>query len=173
MEPLLGEIMLVGFNFAPRGWAMCEGQILSINQNQSLYSLLGTTYGGDGRTTFALPDLRSRVMVGVGNGPGLDSVTLGEKAGAITHTDTLAEMASHNHGGVLQISSEDGLQPSGNENYIASHPAAFHTAPTSGASLGGLATGNQGGNNQPYSIRNPYLGINHCIALTGLFPSRN
>src|SRR5210317_2190722 len=96
-EPFLAEVKIVGFDFPPRGWAQCDGQLLPINQNQSLYSLLGTTYGGDGRTTFALPDLRGRMPVHPGNGPGLSDRRLGEKGGAEDATLTVAEIPSHNH----------------------------------------------------------------------------
>ena len=98
MEPFIGQIQAFGFNYPPRGWAKCEGQLLAINAYQSLFSLLGTTFGGDGRTTFGLPDLRGRSIVGMGNGPGLGDVRWGEKGGAENHTLTAAQIPSHAHG---------------------------------------------------------------------------
>ena len=96
-EPFLAEVKIVGFNFAPRGWAQCDGQILPINQYQALFSILGTTYGGDGRTTFGLPDLRGRVAMHPGNGPGLSPRQLGQKTGTETNTLTVNQMPAHNH----------------------------------------------------------------------------
>src|SRR3546814_1398233 len=106
MEPFLGQIMMVGFNFAPRGWALCQGQLLPISQNQALFSLLGTTYGGDGRTTFALPDLRGRCAIGMGQGPGLANYTQGEMAGQENVTLISTQMPQHTHS--LAASSTNG-----------------------------------------------------------------
>ena len=108
MEPFLGQIQPFGFNFAPRGWAQCDGQILPISQNTALFSLLGTTFGGDGRTTFALPDLRSRSIVHIGTGAGLDNIKWGERGGATTHTLTLAQMPSHNHNVSVNVNTGGG-----------------------------------------------------------------
>ena len=110
-EPFLAEIIMFAGNFAPRGWAFCQGQILSIAQNTALFSLLGTTYGGNGQTTFALPDLRGRVPVGTGQGPGLPNVNLGDPAGEPTHTLIITEMPAHNH--VAQAASNSGANPAG------------------------------------------------------------
>ncbi len=166
MEPFIGQIMPVGFNFAPRGWALCDGAILAISQNTALFSLLGTTFGGDGRTTFALPDLRSRSIVHVGTGPGLDTVTWGERGGNYQHTLTVNQMPSHTHNIGAQTATGEESNPSG--KYIAAQTDAF--AEDSNTTM--AAPTNAGGN-QSFNIRNPYLGIYVCIALTGLFPSRN
>lgn len=164
-EPFLAEIKLIGFNFAPRGWAFCDGQILPINQNQSLYSLLGTTYGGDGRTSFGLPDLRGRTGIHKGN-----SVSLGQKAGTESETLSIAEMPSHS--GKLMASADQATSSSADNNVLASKTRRGITTYTEeGASTGlaGLTTG--GG--QSHSNMQPYLAVNHVIALNGLFPSRN
>ncbi len=164
-EPFLAEIRIVGFNFAPRGWAFCDGQILPINQNQSLYSLLGTTYGGDGRTSFALPDLRSRTPMHRGDGH-----TLGQKGGAETVSLTAAEIAAHSHTVKASTIAGTELQPTG--NILASadvyrNPEAANTT----ALRSGTVTNAGGG--QAHNNMQPYLAVNFCIALQGLFPSRN
>jgi len=171
VNPLIGQIQAFGFNFPPRSWAFCQGQILAIAQNSTLFSLLGTTFGGDGRTTFALPDLRSRSMVGVGTGPGLDTITWGERGGAITHTLSTAQMPSHTHNTTVAVNTSPGeeVNPAG---IISSHSAAFNEDPTTGAELGGVSAGNTG-SSQAYNIRNPFLGIYYSIAMTGTYPSRN
>ncbi len=163
-EPFLAEIRMVGFNFAPRGWALCDGQILPINQNQSLFSILGTSFGGDGRTTFALPDLRGRTPVHPGTG-----VNYAQKKGEEKHTLTTNEIQPHNH--TAQGSSTGGNAPIPTGTILAgsnntySDPANFQAIhPQSVANAGG----GQGHNNMQ-----PYLAFNFCIALQGLFPSRN
>jgi microcystin-dependent protein len=172
-EPFLGEIMIVGFNFAPRGWAYCDGQILPINQNQSLYSLLGTTYGGDGRTTFALPDLRSRTPVHKGEG-----ISLSQKGGTETVTLTASEMAAHTHAikGTSATADKGAVGPNADRGY-ATVP---QTEPNdiiygSAANMVSLASGlmpNAGGS-QAHNNMQPYLTLGYVIALQGLFPSRN
>jgi len=171
MEPFIGQIQAFGFNFAPRGWAMCEGQLLPISQNTALFSLLGTTFGGDGRTTFGLPDLRGRSIVGMGNGPGLSNISWGERGGAENHTLTTAQMPSHNHSVAVGVNTAAGSEatPTG---ILASIANGYAEDPTSGASLGGVTQSNVGGG-QSFGIRSPYLGINVCIALQGVFPSRS
>jgi microcystin-dependent protein len=166
MEPFLGQIQAFGFNFAPRGWAMCQGQLLPINQNTALFSLLGTTFGGDGRTTFGLPDLRSRSIVGMGQGPGLDNISWGERGGTISHTMTVAQMPNHTHN--IGVSSETGEESNPVGKHIASHAAAFNEDAN-----GNLAAPQSQGSGQSFNIRNPYLGINVCIAMVGVFPSRS
>jgi microcystin-dependent protein len=171
MEPFIGQIMMVGFNFAPRGWAFCDGALLPINSNQALFSLLGTTYGGDGRTTFGLPDLRGRIAKHVGTGPGLSPVRWGERGGAENHTLTVAQMPQHTHSIGCNSSAADSDTPE--NGFPAVHEGgleAFHTA--ANASMNALTAANTGGN-RPFDIRNPYLGIYHVIALVGLFPSRS
>ena len=167
-EPFLAEVRIVGFNFAPRGWAFCDGQILPINQNQSLYSLLGTTYGGDGRTSFALPDMRGRVPIHVGASNGT-SHQLGQKSGEETHTLAANEMPSHNHtfSGTSNAANQNAFQG----HYFANSPAVYGPA-ASLVALNGDTLGNAGGG-QAHDNMQPYLAINFCIALRGLFPSRN
>ena len=139
MEPFIGQIMMVGFNFAPRGWALCDGSLLPINNNQALFSLLGTTYGGDGRTTFQLPDLRGRVPMHQGTGPGLPNHRIGEKGGVENVTLTVAQMPAHTH--VLNASSDYGSQKSpangvpakaddGEQNYAPAASANTNLSPT-------------------------------------------
>lgn len=166
-EPFLAEVRMVGFNFAPRGWAFCDGQILPINQNQSLYSLLGTTYGGDGRTSFALPDLRGRVPIHVGRSNGADH-RLGSKSGEETHTLSGNEMPQHNHS--FQASSTAADSQTANGNVLASGQV-YHAA-TNAQSMKSGTIRNAGGN-QAHNNMQPYLAVNFCIALQGLFPSRN
>ena len=170
-EPYIGQIMIVGFNFPPRGWTLCDGQTLSISQNQALFSLLGTTFGGDGRTTFGIPDLRGRSPVGVGGGPGLSPISWGQKAGAEEQVLTVNQLPSHHHNYKIDCNADtsttddpDGSYPGiANENIYAS---------AKDASMAQMTTENTG-NGTPFNIRNPFLGLYFCIALTGVYPSRN
>ncbi len=169
-EPFLAEIRMVGFNFPPRGWATCDGQILPINQNQSLYSLLGTTYGGDGRTSFALPDLRGRSPIHVSSDHGQ-----GQKSGQEAHTLSTNEMPAHTHG--LQASGAAATQPGPSGNLLAVPSAAIGAVYSTNAqaqdvSLGASAIANTGGG-QSHQNMQPSLVLNFCIAIQGLFPSRN
>jgi len=167
-EPFLGEIRIFGFNFAPRHWATCDGQILPINQNQALYSLLGTTYGGDGRTSFALPDLRSRTPVDFGSAEG--NYTLGQKSGEETHTLTTAELPSHTH--LPNSSSATGDLPAPANNVWALASAQPYTSSAATDNMNAAAISNTGGG-QAHENMAPYLVLNICIALQGIFPSRN
>lgn len=184
MEPFIGQIQAFGFNFAPRGWAKCDGQLLSISSNTALFSLLGTTYGGDGRTTFALPDLRGRAPIHQGNGPGLASVALGARAGVENITLDITNLPSHTHVTSIKASSANASQSAPTAGSSIAKPGkvsgrsfneteGFNTA-TPDVELSGesVIVGNTGGQ-QPFNNRNPYLGINYCIALVGLFPSRS
>ncbi len=170
-EPFLAEIRMIGFNFAPRDWAFCDGQLLPINQNQSLYSLLGTTYGGDGRTSFALPDLRSRTPVHVGDG-----VQLGQKGGAETITLTSAEMAAHTH--TLHASTAAAADRTGSDDLLAVVPESEGETPYRAVEAATMiamksdSVSNNGGG-QAHNNMQPYLTISYIIALRGLFPSRN
>jgi microcystin-dependent protein len=172
-EPFLAEVRMVGFNFAPRGWAFCDGQILPINQNQSLYSLLGTTYGGDGRTSFALPDLRGRTPIHVGDSGEGTHHSLGQKSGAETETLIVAEMPHHTH--ALKASSTDGddLNPAG--HVLARQVGAVYEQNAPAAQLIQMRAGTvtNAGGGQAHDNMQPYLALNFCIALQGLFPSRN
>jgi len=158
-EPFVGEIRMFGFGFAPQGWALCNGQLLPINQNQALFSLLGTTYGGDGRTTFALPDMQSRVPVCQGQGPGLSSYAEGQAGGAETVTLAATQMPGHNH--PVKASSS----PASSASHI--YAAKPDTSTVMNADMLGAA-----GGSQPHDNIQPYLAVNFCIALNGIFPSR-
>lgn len=194
-EPFLGQITLFAGNFAPRGWAFCQGQLLSIAQNTALFSILGTTYGGNGQTTFALPDLRGRAPIQQGTGPGLPNVVLGEVAGAPTASLTSLNMASQPV--IIPASTVSVAIPAaeGDADLPAPTTSGVLAKPKdttgSGAAIDIYAstasdttlkpfnltipasTGATTGQSQPFSIRNPYLGINFIIAVEGLFPSRN
>jgi microcystin-dependent protein len=163
-EPFLSEIRVFSFSFAPKGWAECNGQLLPINQNQALFSLLGTTYGGDGRVNFALPDLRARVPIHMGAGH-----TLGERGGEQAHTLSIDEIPTHTH--TAQASSANGDQAFANGAVLAAAQNLYGGAsnlttlnPTSVTSIGG---------SQAHETMQPYLGLNFCIALQGIFPSQN
>ena len=164
--PFLGELKIISWNFAPKGWAFCNGQFLPINQNQALFSILGTTYGGNGQTTFALPDLRGRLPQHQGQG-----FTLGEKVGQEVHTVTQSEMPQHFH--VVQASKTDG-----NSNSPGSHLLARsvigppYRNPPPSVAMNAANISNTGGS-QPHENRQPYLVLNVIIALQGIFPSRN
>jgi microcystin-dependent protein len=174
-EPFLGEIRMFAGNFAPQGWAFCNGQILAIQQNTALFSLLGTTYGGDGMQTFALPDLRGRCPINQGQGPGLTNFALGEQAGNETTTLTAQQMPSHTH--MLNASTNSGDQPSPQNNILAvtsdtaRNSYNSYTAPTSPNATTAPTTA--AGGNAPVALRSPSLAVNFIIALQGIFPSRN
>ena len=199
-DPYLGEIRMAGFNFAPSGWAQCQGQLLPISQNQALFSLLGTYYGGNGVTNYQLPDLRSRTPVGIGQGLGLSDIVIGEMGGTENTTLTTQNMPQHTHtatvtggGGTASIAiptttstaSQTGapsatsvLGPVGISNrqgelYSTATPDVT-LKPFNATVTGGAPTVENGmaGNSLPFSLRNPYLGINFIIALAGVFPSR-
>ena len=172
-EPFLGEIAMFGGNFAPRGWAFCSGQLLPIASNEALFSLLGTTYGGDGRTTFALPDMRGRVPMHPGTGPGLTPRRLGQRLGTEIHTLNLTEMPSHNHSPVMRANATSGgfATPTGN---VLGNDAIYTRGGTADVSLGSTSIiSNNVGGGQPFNIMQPSLGVNCIIALQGVFPSRS
>ena len=164
-EPFLSEIRMMSFVFAPKGWALCNGQLLPINQNQALFSLLGTTFGGDGRVNFALPDLRGRTPIHVGSGH-----TLGERGGEQAHTLSISELPTHTH--VLSGSSSNGTQqiPVGNLFAVTANQL-YHGADSLVALAAGTVT-NVGGS-QAHLNMQPFLTLNFCIALQGIFPSPN
>lgn len=180
-EPFIGQIIMFGGNFAPRGWALCDGQLLSISQNTALFSILGTTYGGDGRTTFGLPELRGRGPVHPGNGPGLPSVNLGQKSGQPTTTLNTNNMPSHTHSHTntfkVGVSTATVNSDDPDEKVLGAGPD-FYTngnidATMSNGSIAGDLTINNTGNNTAFSNQSPYLAVNFIIALVGIFPSRN
>jgi microcystin-dependent protein len=179
-EPFLGEIKIISWDFPPKGWSFCNGQLLPINQNQALFSILGTTYGGDGRQTFALPNLQGRMPVHVGNG-----IALGELGGETTHTLNITETPAHNHviaaDGTASGTSSNTPNPSGkvlgqSAGTGGTPPVAFganiynSSAPNSALSPGCVAPN---GGSQPHENMSPYLVLNFIIALQGIFPSRN
>jgi microcystin-dependent protein len=166
-EPFLAEIRLMSFSFPPKGWALCDGQLLPINQNQALFSLLGTTFGGDGRVNFALPDLRGRVPIHTGNGH-----TLGERGGEQGHTLSIGEIPTHTH--ELKASSADANTPiPGNDLLARTHNEIYAPlSPTNNAAMAPGAVSNVGGS-QAHLNMQPFLTLNFCIALQGIFPSPN
>lgn len=176
MDPFIGQIVMFAGNFAPRGWALCDGQLLPISQYSALFSILGTTYGGDGRSTFALPDLRGRVAIHPGNGPGLSAYKLGQKGGAETQTLTTAQLPSHSH--TIHANSGPGTSATAsNGSTIAGHgttapPAGNFTSQAPNVALSPQSASNTGGG-QPVDIRQPYLTVNFIIALQGVYPSRS
>lgn len=174
-DPYIGQIQPYGFNFAPRGWALCEGQILPISQNTALFSLLGTMYGGDGRTTFALPDLRGRVPIHFGQGPGLPNYTIGQKGGTPQVTLNVTQIPSHNHPGVLNgtTTGADATNPTGAALAGAREDTyKGGVTPNVAMAAGSVAVQNAGGG-LPHDNMQPYLVVNWCIALQGVYPPRN
>jgi microcystin-dependent protein len=170
--PFLAEIKIISWNFAPQGWAFCNGQLLQINQNQALFSILGTTYGGNGQTNFALPDLRGRIPFHVGQG-----FVLGQRAGEENHTLSMSEMAAHTHqvsgssgAGTLVFPSTAGA--SGQHNLWGTTSLNPYASSPSGPPMDPLCVSNTGGS-QPHNNMQPFLTLNFIIALIGIFPSRN
>jgi microcystin-dependent protein len=165
-EPFLSEIRLMSFNFAPKGWAQCNGQLLPINQNQALFSLLGTTYGGNGQTTFGLPDLRNRVPMHTGQGH-----LLGEKGGEFNHTLSQGELPMHTHTAAASSATQNGFQVPENR-YLGGGGNVYHPVAPQLTGLRSQSVTTVGGS-QAHENRQPYLTLNFCIALQGIFPSRN
>ncbi len=168
-EPFVGEIRMFGFSFAPQGWALCNGQLLPISQNTALFSLLGTTYGGDGRTTFALPDMRSRVPACQGQGPGLSSYAEGQAGGAETVTLAAAQMPGHTHPVKASSSAAASDQPEGRA--LARSASHIYTAKPDASTVMNTDMLGDAGGSQPHDNIQPYLAVNFCIALNGIFPS--
>jgi microcystin-dependent protein len=164
-EPFLSEIRIMSFNYAPRGWAFCNGQFLPINQNQALFSLLGTTFGGNGQTTFALPDLRGQTPIHVGSG-----YTLGERGGEQAHTLSIAELPTHSHVANASGSTANTSDPT--NNVLAVVPGRAYTNPTGLTTLLPSTVTSVGGS-QPHLNMQPFLTLTFCIALQGIFPSPN
>lgn len=171
-DPYLGQIAIFPYNFEPRGWALCDGRLMSIAQNTALFSLLGTTYGGDGKTTFALPDLRGRVIVGIGNGPGLTPKTLGEISGTETNTLLVSNLPPHNH--TINAVSSEGTQnlPTGNLPADTKTLDKEYSNATANTTMNPTMVGFTG-SSTPVNNMQPYTSIGYYIALQGIFPSRN
>ena len=182
-ECFIGEVRMFAGNFAPRNWALTDGQLLPISSNTALFSILGTTYGGDGRTTFALPDLRGRVSVHPGTGPGLTPRSLGQKSGSETNTLNVNQLPSHNHtasttstlkattaGGTTEIPTGNVLADDGNDRIYAAGPA---NTDMGASAIESSTTVNNNGGGQAVNNMQPWLGINHIICLQGIFPSRS
>ena len=172
-DPYIGEIRMFGGNFAPAGWALCEGQLLAISENDALFTLIGTTYGGDGQTTFALPDLRGRLPIHAGTGPGLSPRTIGEQTGVEDVTLTTSQLPLHTH--VPQAFNAPGTGPSPSSAIWASaNTGAIYRAsgPTSGVTMNTNAIAPIGGS-QPHTNMQPYLCINFIISLYGIFPTQS
>ena len=164
-EPFLSEIRIMSFGFPPKGWALCDGQLLPINQNQALFSLLGTTYGGDGRVNFGLPDLRGRVPIHEGS-----SHTLGERGGEQAHTLAVSEVPTHTH--VLNGTSNAGDLVIAAGNLLGSSPSQLYQAPDGNAVGMHAASVTNVGGSQAHLNMQPFLVLNFCIALQGIFPSQ-
>lgn len=197
-EPFIGEIVLFAGNFAPRGWAFCNGTLLAISSNSALFSIIGTTYGGNGTTTFALPDLRSRVPVHSGQGPGLPFVQLGEMAGSPTVTLLPPNLPAHVHSNMpvqvtvpvsIPVVTTDGDSPTpgtgkvlaqtletsvgGVVNIYGNGPGTTTLEPFSAQATVSIPSTGITGSNYPVNIQNPFLGLNYIIATSGIYPSRN
>jgi len=175
-DPFVAEIRIFGFNFAPTGWAFCTGQLMPISQNTALFSLLGTTYGGDGKSTFALPNLQGSTPLNQGQGPGLSPYNLGQSGGEATVTLTQSEMPAHTHG--VLASSSGGTQPSpangvwGAAVALRQGVPLYSDSPGTGPAMSLQACAPAGGS-QPHNNMPPYLTLNFCIALQGIFPPRS
>jgi microcystin-dependent protein len=170
-DPFVGEIRPFGFNFAPRGWAQCNGQLLPISQNTALFSILGTTYGGDGRTNFALPNLQGCVGMGAGQGAGLSLRNLGETGGEETVTLTTSQMPPHTH--TADCNSGNGNQYAPAGNFWAQDAGGSKEYGDTGPVPMAAGTIGNTGNGQPHSNLQPYLVVNYCIALQGIYPPRS
>jgi microcystin-dependent protein len=169
-EPFLGMVILVPYNFAPNGWAFCNGQLLPISQYTALFSLLGTTFGGNGTSNFALPDLRGRVPNSSGQGPGLSFYNLGQVGGTEQVTLTIAQMPSHSH--LVNDNDSSAGQTRPLNNFPGKPAAGVYETTSDGSTMNAKMIANTGGS-QPFPSLSPYLTMNYCIALTGVFPSRN
>lgn len=179
MDPFVGEIRAVGFNYAPRGWALCDGSLLPIRQYQALFAILSTRFGGDGQTTFALPDLRGRAIVNPGQGPGLSSYAIGAKVGVESVALSLAQTPAHIHGfgGTFTVNPtppSNATTPTGNYVGVPSQ-AQYSETPSTDTMAANSVTGTVGpaGGSQPHDNHQPYLAMNYVIALQGEFPQRS
>ena len=181
MEPFIGQIIMFAGNFAPRGWAFCDGQLLPIAQNTALFSILGTTYGGDGRTSFGLPDLRGRIPLHAGQGPGLTNYTLGQRGGVEQVTVNLQQLPAHNHTVSVTTNAQSGGGDSSSpSNAVWAQDGVVGAQPYSSSAPNITMRSNaveanvaSSGGGQSHENRQPYLTINYIIALVGIFPSRS
>jgi microcystin-dependent protein len=169
-EPFIGEIRMFAGNFAPRSWALCNGQLLAVSQNEALFSLFGTLYGGDGRTTFGLPDLRGRIPVHQGQGPGLSARPIGRKSGAVTHALSVNELPLHGHVLAASTSPAGDQDPAGNVTAASTSTNLY--GDNAARSMRANAVTNTGGS-QAHANVMPFLCVNFIVALFGIFPSRN
>jgi microcystin-dependent protein len=171
-QPYIGEIRMVGFNFAPVGWALCNGALMAITESEALFALIGTTYGGDGQQTFALPDLQSRFPVHMGQGPGLNSRILGESAGAESVTLITQQMPGHTHGFSADAAGSSSASPKGKVHGVAPGLACYAEPGTGNGTMAASAIASAGGS-QPHDNMPPYLVVNFIISLFGIFPTQN
>jgi microcystin-dependent protein len=178
-SPFLAEITMFAFNFPPKGWAFCDGQLLSISQNTALFSLLGTNYGGDGKSTFGLPDIQGQAVLGQGQSPGTSQYFVGESTGTDTVTLLTTEMPSHNHSFTATSTAGTTLSSSGNQlaqafagGKQASYTGNYLNANAANVTMSPLCT-NIAGGSQPHNNMQPYLTLNFCIAMQGVFPPRS
>jgi microcystin-dependent protein len=170
-QPYVGEIRMVGFNFAPQGWALCNGQLMPITENEILFQVIGTTYGGDGQETFALPDLQSRFPVHMGQGSGLTNRTLGERAGVESVTLTSQQIPAHTHGFLADAAGSSSASPKGKVHGAASGLACYADPGTDNGTMAASTIGSAGGS-QPHDNIPPYLTVNFIISLFGLYPTQ-
>jgi microcystin-dependent protein len=170
-DPFVAEIRVMPYNFAPRGWARCDGQLMPISQNTALFSLLGTSFGGDGRSTFALPDLRDGFAMGAGDGPGLSQRYLGESTGSATVALQASEMPAHSHALAAGVTPA-ATSPAGNVMAPTASGAKVYRAPGAATAMAAAAI-SPAGASAPHANRQPYLGLMFCIALQGIFPPRS
>lgn len=176
-EPFIGQIIMFGGNFNPRNWALCDGQLLSISSNQALFAILGTTYGGDGRTTFGLPDLRGRAPIHEGQGPGLSNRSLGSKGGSETNTLTQNQLPSHTHAATAHCVDGTGTANTATDNLwsadLGNQSATYSNAAQNGNMKADAISVASTGGNQPVNNVQPFQTVNYIIALQGIFPPRN
>jgi microcystin-dependent protein len=173
-DPFIGEIKIVGFNFAPAGWAKCDGQLLAISQNNALFSLFGTYYGGDGRTTFGIPAMRGRFPMHYGAGPGLTSRNIGTKSGAEYHAPSVGQLASHSHTGTVVSSTAEGdrTDPAGAFPARPEEPIQPYAGSAGGTMAGGSVQTDNAGSGTTINHMPPFQTLNFIVALIGLYPSR-
>lgn len=172
MDPFIGQVMLFAGPFAPRGWAFCDGQILSISSNDALFSILGTEYGGDGRTTFGLPDLRGRAPIAPGSGPGLSHYDLGQAGGVENASLTTDQLPSHTHSLHAETNAADQMNPQGRMLALPADPIYAEVISTDDRTMAPQSIASTGGNHSHYNLQ-PLLAINYIIALFGVYPPRN